>query len=619
MRTAARSRRRTKRALAVGAVTAVVAALLVACSTSPPAPSPAPAPAGHAYYVDCGRATEGTGTIDRPWSSVADVDSHPAFRPGDRVLLRRGAVCDGRLTPAGSGTNGDPIVLGAYGRGPLPTVHGGGTPDQTGTVQLTDQHDWVVQDLEVTNLDPAGPSDTLRAGVLVANDTGGTLRGLEIRRMLVRDVTSSPTQSTADPHTYGGIAAVVRGAAKAGDGAFDDLRIEDDTVDHVGRTGIAVWSDGPGPTRVTNTSITGNTLRYIQGDSIIVWGVDGAVIDHNTSEHGGDLPACPRCSSTPQDPASAGIWPVASSHVLVRYNDVGDEGSGGGDGEGFDIDDLTTDVVLEGNHAHDDAGGGLLICGAQDAVVRHNVFEHDGAGEIVFSCPTQRSGVRIVGNTIAVTPGAGLPVVRRMTTSGTAPILFANDVVIDPDGGGYDWPSPVTATHDVFFGAASPTRPVDPDAITADPELVEPGAVGTGLDAAFVYRPRPGSPVIGSGVVTGDEGLTDYAGWPLVPGTVDRGAFTGARRPMPSVHGHVAVDRSGAGVLLRWPGNGTIVWRVLRSVDGAPFAAITGELLDPRFDDVDAPAGRLRYRVVAVDRDGIRTIGVSGATGTAGG
>ena len=605
-----RQRGRRKERAAIALVCALVPMLLAACTPDTPSPTPTPPPpAAASYHLDCGATANGTGSVTSPWNSLDAVTAHHAFLPGEQLLLKRGSVCFGRLTPAGSGTNGDPIVLGAYGTGAAPVVHGGGTPDQTGTVQLTDQHDWVVQDLDVTNLDPAGPDNTMRAGVLVANDTGGVLRGIVLRRLLVRAVTSSPGSSSADPHSYGGIAVVVRGAAKLGDGAFDGLRIEDDVVDHVGRSGITVWSDGPGPPRVTNTSITGNTVRYAEGDSIVVWGLDGAVIDHNTSEHGGSLPACPRCSSTALNTANAGIWPVASTHVLVRYNEVWGEGADGGDGQGFDIDDLTTDVVLEGNYAHDNAGGGLLICGAQDAVVRYNVFEHDAQGEIGFSCPEQRAGVRILNNVIAVRPGAGVAVVRRTNTRGSSPVLFANNIVLDPSGGGYDWPSPVEATHNVFVGAASPSRPADADAFTGDPALEQPGAGASGLDAALVYRPRSGSPVLASGADVDDDGVTDYAGQPLTQGTPDRGALTLTTRALPDVRGRVSATRQAADVALSWSGTGADAWRVLRSVAGGPFEPVTGQLRSTTWLDVAAPSGRLRYRVQAVDREGTRPIG----------
>jgi hypothetical protein len=368
-------------------------------------------------------------------------------------------------------------------------------------------------------------------------------------------------------------------------------------------------------------------VRYAEGDSIVVWGLDGAVIDHNTSEHGGFLPACPRCRSTAMNTANAGIWPVASTHVLIRYNEVWGEGAAGGDGEGFDIDDLTSGVVLEGNYAHDNDGGGVLICGATDAVVRYNVFEHDRQGEITFSCPRQRSGVRILNNTIVLGPSLKAAVVRHTNTTGSDPVVFANNLVLDPSGGGYDWPSPVTASHNAFIGPQVPTEPADDAPVRDDPLLQQPGAGATGLDSPLVYRPRADSPLIASGrAVEGSSGtdavpadaapadgvLVDYAGRPVRAAAPDRGALGPMQAVgLPSAAAAVVAARSGQDVRLTWPGSRASAWQVLRSSDGGRFVPITGQLLSTAYTDVAVPPGSARYRVLAVDRDGSRLVGTS--------
>jgi hypothetical protein len=68
------------------------------------------------------------------------------LRPGDAVLFRRGARWDGRLQPRGDGTRERPIIVGAWGDGTRPHLHGG--------VRLRDQSWWTVMDLELTS-DPA--------------------------------------------------------------------------------------------------------------------------------------------------------------------------------------------------------------------------------------------------------------------------------------------------------------------------------------------------------------------------------------------------------------------------------------------------------------------------------
>src|SRR4051812_4748567 len=130
-----------------GALAATTTPTTGATPTASPTASTAPA----TWYVDCSRKTNGNGTKAHPWNSVRAVNTHGRFAAGEKILLRRGTTCKGRLTPHGSGSKGHPILLGAYGHGTRPVVKGGGTPNLTGAVQLTNQHDWTVQDLHITN------------------------------------------------------------------------------------------------------------------------------------------------------------------------------------------------------------------------------------------------------------------------------------------------------------------------------------------------------------------------------------------------------------------------------------------------------------------------------------
>ncbi len=596
MRTA---RRRRAAAVVLGAA---VSLLLVGCvPEGPPSHGATTAPPSAAsFHVDCEAQQNGDGSLDRPWNTLDAVDAHGSFLPGERILLARGSTCSGRLTPQGSGTNGDPIVLGAYGTGPRPIVNGGGTPDQTGAVQLTDQHDWVVQDLEVTNVDLAGPDDTLRAGILAVDDGSGSIGRIVIRDNTVRQVTSSPAPASTDPHEYGGIAVLVRGTSTRA-GALADIRIEDNLVDHVGRVGIVAWSDAWPASPLTGVSITGNRVVRAQGDSIVVWGVDGGVLEHNVSEQGGHLPACPRCSNPTADTASAGIWPVMSTRILMRYNEVSGEGAVGGDGEGFDIDDSTSDVVMEGNYAHDNDGGGVLICGARTSDVRDNVFMDDGGGEVTFSCPTQRDGVRIFNNTFLLAPGTSVQVVGHTTTSGSAPVLFANNVVIDLDAGGYDWPEPVQADSNLYAGVVPPSAPSDAAGVV-DPGLVAQGTAGSGADSVRGLTPRPGSPASTAGAQLSDAGTLDYFGRTRTGG-LGRGAISAVSTPAALDPAAVSAAVSGAGVTLTWTADSGTAWVLQRSRDHGAFHAISGELCAGRFVDAAPPAGVLHYRLVAVGRD----------------
>src|SRR5205809_7490001 len=81
---------------------------------------------GASYYLDCanGRDSASGNSSTSAWRSLERLQS-TTFRPGDRILLRRGTKCTGMLAPRGSGAPGAPVVLDAYGSGPLPRIEGG--------------------------------------------------------------------------------------------------------------------------------------------------------------------------------------------------------------------------------------------------------------------------------------------------------------------------------------------------------------------------------------------------------------------------------------------------------------------------------------------------------------
>lgn len=65
--------------------------------------------------------------------------------------------------------------------------------------------------------------------------------------------------------------------------------------------------------------------------------------------------------------------------------------------------------------------------------------------------------------------------------------------------------------NNVFYGNQS-SRPSDPQGITSDPLLLNPGTGGSGLDSVDGYRVRLDSPAVGSGKTIPDNGGRDYWG-----------------------------------------------------------------------------------------------------------
>lgn len=78
------------------------------------------------YYVSHEGNDYHSGTsAQQAWRSIKKVNAMmKTFRPGDRILFRRGDRFPGGVVVTTSGTSGQPIVFGAYGSGAAPIIDG---------------------------------------------------------------------------------------------------------------------------------------------------------------------------------------------------------------------------------------------------------------------------------------------------------------------------------------------------------------------------------------------------------------------------------------------------------------------------------------------------------------
>lgn len=81
--------------------------------------------AAREFFVDAidGTDTNSGRSPDEAWQSLDKVNE-TRLRPGDTVLLRRGAAWRGKIEVRASGQPSAPITFGAYGSGPAPVLYG---------------------------------------------------------------------------------------------------------------------------------------------------------------------------------------------------------------------------------------------------------------------------------------------------------------------------------------------------------------------------------------------------------------------------------------------------------------------------------------------------------------
>ena len=487
---------------------------------------------GQTFYVDSRQGNDANpGTSPgMAWNSLQKVNG-TVFHPGDHILLHSASLWRGQLWPKGSGAQGHPIIVDMYGGGVRPVIQGSGLVEDA--VLLKNQEYWEIQNLEITN---TGSTPAIRRGVHVAVEEYGEAHHIYLRSLTIHDVNGIDNEKV-----NGGINYTCSGERKPS--RFVDLRIENNEIYHVDRSGIFGWSDRWERSKwypSLGVAVRGNVLSDIGGDGIVVVAADGAIVEHNIVGH----------ANQRSEGYNVAIWPWSADNTVVQYNEAyGTKGQR--DGEGYDSDWNSKNTLIQYNYSHDNDGGFLLICddgsqkpevsaGNTGTIVRYNISENDRTRGINIGGPVKNS--LIYNNTIFVGPGLRVDLLLYADWNGWAngTYLYNNIFYVQgsaqfsygvsrADDGAY-----VTAPgfgqskgnvfdSNVYYGNAIP--PQDPHGLTSDPEFVAPGTGGLGRMTLEGYRLLPGSPARGTGRLIESSGGRDFWG-NVVPGNgkTDRGA-----------------------------------------------------------------------------------------------
>ena len=487
---------------------------------------------GTPYYVDSLSGDDNDAGIStgKPWKTLRKLNA-TTFSPGDRILLKSGGTWTGQLWPKGSGTEQHPIIIDKYGGEAKPIINGDGAAEDA--VLLKNQEYWEINNLEVTN---TGSTPGARRGVRLVADNYGDVHHIYVRGLNVHDVNGSDQIKE-----NGGITYNCAGESKPS--RFVDLRIENNRIHHVDRSGIfgssthwvrSNWYPSLG------VVIRNNLLDDIGGDGIVNVATDGAVVEFNVVAH---------ASQRSQD-YNVGIWPWSADNTVVQFNEVyGTRGQH--DAEGFDSDWNSRNTIIQYNYSHDNEGGFLLICnegsqspqvsvGNTGTIVRYNISQNDHHRGIKLSGPVKNT--LIYNNTIYVGKGENVDVVLHTDWTGWATdTYFYNNIFYvegtarfsygvsgNADGSYVTAPGRGKSTNNIYdynlyYGVPAAD---DPHALISDPQMLDPGRAGVGRHTVSGYALRTGSPAIDSGRRIEPSGGRDFLGNPVPScGGVGRGAF----------------------------------------------------------------------------------------------
>lgn len=484
------------------------------------------------FYIDSEKGNDAGSarSPDAAWKTLAKVNA-TTFSPGDRILLKAGSTFTGQLHPQGSGTAQQPITIDKYGGEAKPVIHGAGEAEDA--VLLKNQEYWEINNLEITNW---GSTPGPRRGVNVIAENSGDLHHIYIRNLDIHDVNGIDTDKA-----NGGIMYHCVGDTKPS--RFVDLRIENNRIHHVDRSGIFGWS-----THWTRSKwypslgvvIRNNILDDIGADGIVPVATDGALVEHNVVGN----------ANQRSEGYNDGIWPWSADNTIVQFNEVyGMKGQR--DGLGFDSDWNSRNTIIQYNYSHDNDGGFLLICneGSQKpsdsignigTIVRYNISQNDHHRGINISGPV--TNATIYNNTIYTGENDKVDLVVQSDWNGwSSNISFYNNIfyvaglgqfshavshgedgvyVTAPGMGGS---RNIVFDSNVYYGGVTP--PDDEHAITRDPLFIDPGPASSGQTSTHGYALRIASPAAGSGRRITNSGGRDFFGTP-VPSCdgVDRGA-----------------------------------------------------------------------------------------------
>jgi hypothetical protein len=515
--------------------------LVVSCRNT----SQTVAEAAPTYYVSPTGNDAATGTSPATaWRTLGRASS-AILTPGSRLLLQGGKSFDGQLTldARDAGNGSDPVMVGSYGSG-VATIH-----PATGTGLYV--HDTAGVDIENLNLvGRLQPGDS-GTGISVYNDlpSGHRLDHIEIDNVTITGFVDGIAVGGRNSQSGFGDVDIhnsnVTGNLDAGletygppfDPQSPTYANQDVQVSHV----VAAQNRGDPGDKTNNT-----------GNGIVLGSVRDGTISRSTAVDNGGAGAASQ--------GPAGIWTYDSTDIDVEHNlSYGNKTANQVDGDGFGLDQNTSDSVLQYNLSYGNDGTGYFIYSSEnDSAQKDNIIRYNISSDDVRDGDTFYGGISVIGlvanaevyqNTVVMTstPTAAPPLLRLgpsvhgitvrnniFTTESSPMVEVTSDLPVSAALlQGNDYYS-VTGLWQVTWGQTSYTslstwraatsqevKDGQPTGLDADPNMVGP-VVGlhvttpTDTSAFDAFALKPGSALIRAGLDIAELGMapqpTDFTG-----------------------------------------------------------------------------------------------------------
>lgn len=488
-----------------------------------------PTMASGTFYID---ATGGDDSNDgqsegTAWQNITRVNDF-TFEAGSSILLKRGETWSGQgMMFKGSGTDGSPIKIGAYGTGDKPLLEGLGA--SKGLIRLFNQEYIEISDLHITNL--GAVKDGLRRGIHVVADNFGAVNHMHFTNLKFTDINGTDGldggvfANEDDEKRSGAIYAEIRGDDVQT--YFDDLLLERSYFYDVGNTGFANtshWSElelnstfdsntVPGtedehyihnfvPSK--NVVIRRNRFENINSQGMIIRTAENPIMEYNLfyycSIGRGSDNACFNSKTV------GAVWRYNES-CFTEYTE------GKSDGAGIDSDLRSKNTLIEYNYCHDNEYGGVITTGGSFAgafndstIIRYNVLINNKNNSVRVA--NQNTNLMVHNNLVYYndeTQANKLVFTHLSDRTEQGPInsVVANNIFYAPSGNGYftedvELTDPrfeqVKYTNNLYYGMDSGFQyPDDSNLVTADPLFVN-GVVPSEEIGGYVLLDESGLP-----------------------------------------------------------------------------------------------------------------------------
>jgi hypothetical protein len=494
--------------------------------------TPTPVGSGpHAHYVDCSAATNGDGSQASPWNSLTSPNAH-AFGPGDSLLFKRGATCNGAFVAHNSGSAaGGPITLADYGTGALPIIDGGTT--NMATINIFEYEYYDIMNLAI------------KGGSLWGVRVDASKAGLALHHFHFISLDISAVNHLATARNDGGLLGVYPGVNSSA--TINDVLVDGVTA-HNSTAGAGV-TIGEGQTLGgSGVTVRNTTAHDVAGDGIVIWQHNNGLVENSVAYNTG---ICPTCGGT----TPMGIWSWNANGVTIQNTEsYANRTWNDKDGGAYDIDGQNSNNTYQYNYGHDSDGGCVYVAdyGGTDTVntvVRYNICANNAQHDSVIGELLQwtwsgghTNGVQIYNNTVYANPGATVTDFAAFheggNYSGSTPNFFKNNILysLHPQMVHFFHANDTASDYNLFYNpngayqfnnggtiytslsAYQTASGMDTHSLSVNPLLTSVGYHGAGRPTTQ-YTLQAGSPAQGAGInvcatscLLGNMGTRDFFG-----------------------------------------------------------------------------------------------------------